>query len=59
MKKIMLSLTQLRSDHSVLASHLNFGNTYCKYPIQRPKPLDNTAPQLFKSFDLKILMKLL
>ena len=36
----------------ILASDLNFGNVYCKFPILNPKPLDNTAPSLFKSFGL-------
>ena len=51
-ENILLSMTQHRSDNFVLASDLNFGNTYCKFPILSPKPLDNTAPQLFKSFGL-------
>ena len=51
-EKILLSMSQHKSYNFVLASDLNFGNIYCKYPILSPKPLDNTAPQLFKSFGL-------
>ena len=52
MEKILLSMSQHKSDNFVLASDLNFGNVYCKFPILDPKPLDNTAPELFKSFGL-------
>ena len=29
---------------------MNFGNCYCKSPILTPKPLDETAPELFQSY---------
>ena len=31
------------------ASDFNFGNCYCKFPLLPPKPLDNSAPELFAS----------
>ena len=33
-------------------SDLNFGNIFSKNPSLAPKPLDNSAPELFKSFGL-------
>ena len=47
-------LTKLKNynyaNYKVIASDLNFGNSYCKYPILSPKPLDPVAPDLFASF---------
>ena len=39
-----------------IASDLNFGNCYCKYPILPPKPLDSVAPDLFSSFGFQQLI---
>ena len=35
---------------------MNFGNIYCKVPILNPKPLDNSAPDLFSSFGFQQLI---
>ena len=35
------------TDNKIIASDLNFGNIYSKCPILSPKPLDNSAPDLF------------
>ena len=47
-------LTQLynydKAEYKILSGDLNLGNIYCKVPILNPKPLDNTAPDLFSSF---------
>ena len=37
-------------------SDLNFGNVYCKHPVLSPKPLDNSAPELFCSHNYKQLI---
>ena len=42
--------------YKVIASDLNFGNCYCKYPILPPKPLDSVAPDLFSSFGFQQLI---
>ena len=34
----------------LIASDLNFGNCYCKFPILEHKPLDSAASDLFSSF---------
>ena len=39
-----------KCDNFILASDLNFGNIYCKHPFLQPKPLDDSAPELFESF---------
>ena len=39
-----------KAEYKIIASDLNFGNTFCKNPILNPKPLDSTAPDLFESF---------
>ena len=43
-------------NHKSLASDLNFGNISAKNPSLPPKPLDNSAPELFKSFGLSQLV---
>jgi hypothetical protein len=48
-KLILDKLNSHPSTHKVIASDLNFGNCYCKYPILEPKPLDTRAPDLFSS----------
>jgi hypothetical protein len=50
---ILTNLSQHRSDNKIIASDLNFGNCYCKFPVLPPKPLDNSAPELFSSFGAK------
>ena len=47
---ILSKLSNYNADNKIIASDLNFGNTYCKYPILAPKPLDRSAPDLFSSF---------
>ena len=52
-------LTKIKShtyDNAIIASDLNFGNSYCKYPILTPKPLDYSAPDLFESFGMTQLI---
>ena len=39
-----------KAEYKIIASDLNFGNSFCKNPILNPKPLDSTAPDLFESF---------
>ena len=50
---ILTKLSQHKSDNKVIASDLNFGNCYCKFPLLPPKPLDTSAPELFSSFGAK------
>ena len=55
LNKCEIILSRLQSHNStnkIIASDLNFGNMYCKYPILEPKPLDATAPDLFASFGM-------
>ena len=47
---ILNQLNNYRADNKIIASDLNFGNSYCKYPVLAPKPLDKSAPDLFNSF---------
>ena len=47
---ILQKLANYNATQKIIASDLNFGNCYCKYPILQPKPLDATAPDLFSSF---------
>ena len=47
--KILARLSQHKANNKIIASDLNFGNVYCKFPILDPKPLDNSAPELFSS----------
>ena len=49
---ILSRLKMHNSTHKIIASDLNFGNSYCKYPILEPKPLDATAPDLFESYGM-------
>ena len=53
---ILNNLKNHKVDIKIIASDLNFGNIYCKQPILVPKPLDNTAPELFASFGFKQLI---
>lgn len=50
---ILTNLSQHKSDNKIIASDLNFGNCYCKFPLLPPKPLDTSAPELFSSFGAK------
>ena len=45
-----------KADYKIIASDLNFGNSFCKNPILHPKPLDSTAPDLFESYGFKQLI---
>ena len=49
---ILSRLNNHNCTHRIIASDLNFGNIFCKYPILEPKPLDATAPDLFASYGL-------
>ena len=40
---ILQKLSTYNATQKIIASDLNFGNCYCKYPILQPKPLDATA----------------
>ena len=37
-EQILSKLSQHKADTKIIASDLNFGNAYCKYPILAPKP---------------------
>ena len=47
---ILQNLSTHNTTQKVIASDLNFGNCYCKFPILDPKPLDAAASDLFSSF---------
>ena len=49
-EEILKRLQGYNADNKIIASDFNFGNTYCKYPILPPKPLDRSAPDLFSSY---------
>ena len=55
-ENILQKLSNYNTHHKIIASDLNFGNCYCKYPILQPKPLDATAPDLFSSFGFSQLI---
>ena len=55
-ENVLLSMSKHKSDNFILASDLNFGNIYCKFPALSPKPLDNTAPELFATHGLSQLI---
>ena len=44
------------SNNFMLASDFNLGNVYCKFPSLSPKPLDNTASELFATHGLSQLI---
>ena len=48
-EKMLTRLDSHRADTKLIMSDLNFGNVYCKHPVLSPKPLDNSAPELFCS----------
>ena len=47
---ILKNLSDHRADAKIIASDLNFGNIYCKYPTLLPKPLDASATDLYASY---------
>ena len=53
---ILFSMSKHKSDNFILASDLNFGNIYCKFPALSPKPLNNTAPEHFATHGLSQLI---
>ena len=55
-EKILDNLSRHKSDIKIIASDLNFGNVYSKSPLLDPKPLDQTAPELFSSYGMKQLI---
>ena len=42
-----------KAEHKIIASDLNFGNCYCKFPVLAYKLLDNSAPDIFSSFGFR------
>ena len=42
-------MSQHKANNKIIASDLNFGNVYCKFPVLEPKPLDSSSPELFSS----------
>ena len=54
--RILARLGQHKADNKIIASDLNFGNVYCKFPVLPPKPLDNMAPELFSSHSFSQLI---
>ena len=46
-------MSKHKTDNFILASDINFGNIYCKFPTLSPKPLDNTAPETFAAYGLR------
>ena len=48
--KILSDLNKYNADTKIIASDFYFGNSYCKYPLLPPKPLDSSAPDLFASY---------
>ena len=48
--EIMTKLDSHIAHNRLFLSDMNFGNSYCKSPILTPKPLDDSAPELFQSF---------
>ena len=55
-ENIPLSMLKHKTDNFILASDLNFGNIYCKFPTLSPKLLDNTAPEIFAAYGLSQLI---
>lgn len=51
-EQLLQKLSNHNSTNKIIASDLNYGNCYCKYPILDPKPLDDTAPDLYASFGM-------
>ena len=49
-------MSKHKTDNFILASDLNFGNIFCKFPTLSPKPLDNTAPEIFAAYGLSQLI---
>ena len=48
--EILTNLDRHTAHNQIFLSDMNFGNSYCKNPILLPKPLTDTAPELFQSF---------
>ena len=46
---ILQKLSNYNSSQKLIASDLNFGNCYCKFPTLEHKPLDSAASDLFSS----------
>ena len=51
-EQLLQKLSDHNSTNKIIASDSNYGNCYCKYPILEPKPLDDTAPDLYASFGM-------
>ena len=54
--QILSNLSKYNAETKIIASDLNFGNSYCKSPILPPKPLDSSAPDLFASYGFSQLI---
>ena len=55
-ENILQKLSNYNVNYKIIASDLNFGNCYCKYPILNPKPLDAVAPHLLSSYGFSQLI---
>ena len=55
-ENILSAMARHTTDNFILASDLNFGNIYCRFPHLNPKPLDDSAPELFESFGMTQLI---
>ena len=53
---LLSDLSEHEADIKVIASDMNFGNCYCLNPNLDFKPLDNSAPELFSSFNFQQLI---
>ena len=53
---ILQNLSNYNATHKVIASDLNFGNIYCKFPLLEPKSLDAAASDLFSSYGFSQLI---
>ena len=53
---LLQRLSNHRSDIKIISSDLNFGNVYSKSVILDPKPLDQTAPELYSSYGMTQLI---
>ena len=47
---ILENLNNYEATYKIITSNLNFGNSYCKYPVLPYKPLDTIAPDVFSSY---------
>ena len=53
---ILQQLSNYNVTHKVIASDMNFGNCYYKFPVLESKPLDAAASDLFSSYGFSQLI---